>query len=202
MVKLNRIYTRTGDTGTTGLGDGARVRKDDPRVEAYGTVDEANAHLGMALTIAAQAAPGTLTARIADLLRSIQHDLFDVGADLCVPMSKDEKPGACLRITKPQTKRLEDAIDHHNEALSPLNSFVLPGGSPLASALHVARTVCRRAERLVVTLHEADRERTNPEAITYLNRLSDLLFVLSRVANDNGAGDILWVPGANRPHAK
>ena len=202
MVKLNRIYTKTGDTGTTGLGDGKRVRKDDPRVEAYGTVDEANAQLGVALVIAAQAAPGTLTSRVADLLRSIQHDLFDVGADLCCPILKDEAPGKKLRITAAQTKRLEDAIDAHNDHLAALNSFVLPGGSPLAAALHVARTVTRRAERLTVTLHEADRDRTNPEAITYLNRLSDLLFVLARVANENGAGDILWVPGVNRAHAK
>lgn len=200
MVKLNRIYTKTGDGGTTGLGDGKRVRKDDPRVEAYGTVDEANAQLGVALCIAATAAPGTLTARIADLMRSIQHDLFDLGADLCVPIAKDAAAGKALRITKAQTKRLEDAIDAHNDNLKPLNSFVLPGGSPLAAALHVARTVTRRAERLTVTLYEADKDRTNPEAITYLNRLSDLLFVLGRVANDYGAGDILWVPGSNRSH--
>jgi cob(I)alamin adenosyltransferase len=199
MVKLNRIYTKTGDAGTTGLGDGKRVAKDDPRVEAYGSVDEANAAVGVVVTIAAQAQPGTATARVADLLRRIQHDLFDVGADLCVPIEKGEKPGDKLRITAEQTKHLEDAIDCYNHELKPLNSFVLPGGSPLAAAMHVARTVCRRAERCVVTLHAAQPERTNAESIKYLNRLSDLLFVLARVANDNGAGDVLWVPGQNRP---
>ncbi len=199
MVKLNRIYTKTGDTGSTGLGDGKRVRKDDPRVEAYGTVDEANAALGVALALAAAAPPGSATARLADLLRSIQHDLFDVGADLCCPITKDEAPGKRLRVSAQQTARLERAIDQYNEHLAPLTSFVLPGGSPLAAALHVARTVTRRAERLTVTLHETDKPTTNPETIKYLNRLSDLLFVLARVANDNGAGDVLWVPGANRP---
>lgn len=198
MVKLNRIYTKTGDAGTTGLGDGQRVAKNDPRVEAYGTVDEANAAVGVTVTLAAQAPPGTVAARIADLLRGIQHDLFDVGADLCCPIEKGEKPGAKLRVTADQTKRLESAIDQFNEALKPLNSFVLPGGSPLAAALHVARTVTRRAERGVVTLHQAEPDRTNAEAIVYLNRLSDLLFVLGRVANDHGAGDVLWVPGQNR----
>jgi cob(I)alamin adenosyltransferase len=199
LVKLNRIYTKTGDTGSTGLGDGKRVRKDDPRVEAYGTVDEANAALGVALALAAAAPPGSATARLADLLRSIQHDLFDVGADLCCPITKDEAPGKRLRVSAQQTARLERAIDQYNEHLAPLTSFVLPGGSPLAAALHVARTVTRRAERLTVTLHETDKPTTNPETIKYLNRLSDLLFVLARVANDNGAGDVLWVPGANRP---
>lgn len=199
MVKLNRIYTKTGDTGTTGLGDGTRVAKDHFRVEAYGTVDEANAALGLCVTLASQAAPGTATARLADLLRSAQHDLFDVGADLCCPPEKDEKPGARLRVTAAQTARLEAAIDHHNERLGPLTSFVLPGGTPLAAALHMARTVARRAERCVVSLASQEPESTNPETIRYLNRLSDLLFVVSRVANDHGAGDVLWVPGANRP---
>ncbi len=198
MVKLNRIYTKTGDTGTTGLGNGARVRKDDARVEAYGTVDEANAAIGQCVHICVQASPGTLTARVGDLLRSIQNDLFDVGADLCTPLTKSEKPGEKLRITAPQTKRLEDAIDEHNDHLQPLNSFVLPGGSALACCLHVARTTTRRAERRCVTLFEADKDSTNPEAVKYLNRLSDLLFVLSRVANDHGRGDVLWVPGASR----
>jgi cob(I)alamin adenosyltransferase len=199
MVKLNRIYTKTGDTGTTGLGDGHRVAKDNARVEAYGSVDEANAALGVCVTIAAQAQPGTALARIADMLRLIQHDLFDCGADLCCPIEKGEKAGEKLRVTPEQTKKLEDAIDCYNHDLRPLNSFVLPGGTPLAAAMHVARTVCRRAERRVVTLHAAEPARTNPESIKYLNRLSDLLFVLSRVVNDNGAGDVLWVPGHNRP---
>ena len=198
MVKLTKIYTRAGDTGMTGLGDGRRVSKDDARVAAYGTVDEANAAMGVAVTIAAQAAPGSSTARLADLLRRIQNDLFDVGADLCVPVEKGEKPGTKLRVTGDQTAYLENAIDTFNRDLKPLNSFVLPGGSPLAAALHVARTVTRRAERCVVTLQSVDGSRTNAETLKYLNRLSDLLFVLARVANDGGAGDILWVPGQNR----
>lgn len=198
MVKLNRIYTKTGDAGSTGLGNGARVEKNSPRVEAYGTVDEANATLGVCVTLAAQSPPGTLAARIADLLCGLQHDLFDVGADLCCPIEKGEKPEGKLRVTADQTKRIEDAIDLFNADLKPLNSFVLPGGSPLAAAMHVARTVARRAERCVVTLHQAEPAATNPESIRYLNRLSDLLFVLGRVANDNGAGDVLWVPGQNR----
>lgn len=201
MVKLNRIYTKTGDGGSTGLGDGQRVAKDDLRVEAYGSVDEANAALGVCVTLAASAPPGTLTARVADLLRAAQHDLFDLGADLCCPVGAKEKEGEKLRITRGQTKRLEDAIDCYNHDLRPLNSFVLPGGSALAAAMHVARTVTRRAERRVVTLLAAQAGATSPETIVYLNRLSDLLFVLSRVANDNGAGDVLWVPGANRPKA-
>lgn len=199
MVKLNRIYTKTGDAGSTGLGDGSRVRKDDLRVEAYGTVDEANACVGVCVNICAQAKPGTAEARVGDLLRSIQHDLFDVGADLCCPQKDGEKPGEKLRVTAAQTERLEKAIDLYNDKLKPLNSFVLPGGSSLAASMHVARTVVRRAERLVVTLLGEDAKHVNTETIRYLNRLSDLLFVLSRVANDDGAGDVLWVPGANRP---
>ena len=198
MVKLNRIYTKSGDAGTTGLGDGKRVRKDDVRVEAYGTVDEANAAIGIAVTVAMQARPGTLEARVGDLLKSTQHDMFDVGADLCCPITKAEKAGERLRVTESQTKRLETAIDVFNEQLAPLNSFVLPGGSPLASALHQARTTVRRAERVCVCLQAEQPAATNPETTKYLNRLSDLLFVLSRVANDNGKGDILWVPGSNR----
>ena len=199
MVKLNRIYTKTGDDGMTGLGDGRRVEKDHLRVEAYGTVDEANACVGVCVTLCDQAAPGTLEHRVGDLLRSTQHDLFDVGADLCCPPVEGERPGQRLRVSEPQTTRLEHAIDGFNAELKPLNSFVLPGGSPLASALHVARTVVRRAERCVVALSHAEPGLTNGECVRYLNRLSDLLFVLSRVANDNGAGDILWVPGQNRP---
>lgn len=198
MVKLNRIYTKTGDDGSTGLGDGSRVRKDDLRVEAYGTVDEANAQMGVCVVVAGREAAGTVGAKVGKLLESIQHDLFDVGADLCCPQTTDEKPGTKLRVTTQQTERLERAIDEHNEHLKPLGSFVLPGGSALAAALHVARTVSRRAERCVVTLAAADPQHVNPETIHYLNRLSDLLFVLSRAVNDGGAGDVLWVPGANR----
>lgn len=198
MVKLTRIYTKTGDAGTTGLGNNKRVSKDDARVEAYGSVDEANAAVGVCVTLCMQAPPGSSTARLGDLLRSIQHDLFDVGADLCCPLEKGEKAGEKLRVLAKQTQRLEQYMDDH--PLPALNSFILPGGSPLASHLHMARTITRRAERRCVTLHALERDETNAETIRYLNRLSDLLFTLGRIANDNGAGDVLWVPGANRPH--
>lgn len=191
MVKLNRIYTKTGDDGTTGLATGQRVRKDDPRVECYGTVDEANAALGEAV-LRAEASP------LAPILRAIQNDLFDAGADLATPMDASEKKGPRLRIIASQTERLERLIDEHNERLAPLTSFVLPGGTPLSCALHVARTAVRRAERLAVTLRAGDASGVNPEAIKYLNRLSDLLFVLARVANDDGTKDVLWIPGKNR----
>ena len=194
MVKLTKIYTRTGDDGTTGLGTGSRTPKDSLRVEAYGDVDEANAFLGLAALECSKA--GSPLA--GDLMR-IQQDMFDLGADLCVPIEPAESAGSKLRIIAAQTARLESLIDHHNEGLPPLNSFVLPGGSPAAAALHVARTVVRRAERRVVTLQRAEPRATNPETVKYLNRLSDLLFVLARVANDRGAKDVLWVPGANRP---
>jgi len=193
MVKLTKIYTRSGDDGRTMLGSGARVPKDDLRVEAYGTVDEANAFLGAAVL----ACEGPLPA-IAAMLRVLQHDLFDAGADLCTPIEPDEEAGSKLRIQASQTRALEDLIDEHNADLSALTSFVLPGGTPTASALHIARTVSRRAERAVSALLEKERDRTNAEALRYLNRLSDLLFVLARVANDKGAGDILWQPGKNR----
>lgn len=196
MVKLTKIYTRTGDDGSTGLGTGARVRKDDLRVEAYGEVDEANATLGLAVLACEQT--GELMGDVAASLRAIQHDLFDVGADLCVPVAPDEKPLSRLRVTPDQTRRLEGLIDRHNDGMPPLNSFVLPGGSAAAAALHLARTVVRRAERCVVTLMAAEPWATNAETVRYLNRLSDLLFVLSRVANGRGSGDVLWVPGANR----
>jgi cob(I)alamin adenosyltransferase len=196
MVKLNKIYTRTGDDGTTGLGTGARISKDDARVEAYGSVDEANAALGAA--VAACGAGAGLLGEIGAVLKAAQHDLFDVGADLCVPLTSGEKPGEKLRITPGQTARLEPIIDRFNAALAPLTSFVLPGGTPAAAALHLARVAVRLAERRVVTLTRVDGARTSPEPVRYLNRLSDLLFVLARAANDNGARDILWVPGANR----
>ncbi|MDP1662573.1 MAG: cob(I)yrinic acid a,c-diamide adenosyltransferase [Phycisphaerales bacterium] len=203
MVRLSKIYTKTGDDGTTGLGDGSRVAKDSMRVEAYGTVDEANAALGVAVVIAERDGPAGPAADVAETLRSIQHDLFDAGADLCTPVDAAEKPGAALRITPAQTLRLEELIDRYNEPLPALASFVLPGGTELAAALHVARTVTRRAERLAVTLLRDEPARTGREVVLYLNRLSDLLFVLGRVANrlgeGGGKGDVLWVPGRNRP---
>lgn len=205
MVKLTRIYTRTGDDGTTGLGTGARVLKTDPRVAAYGTVDEANAAVGVAIVECERAPAGPARAalgRIADLLRSIQHDLFDAGADLCVPVEagagQSKGVAARLRLAAAQTARLERAIDEYNEPLGTLTSFVLPGGSAASAALHLARTITRRAERETVALAQAQPGTTNPEVVKYLNRLSDLLFVLARSANDGGARDVLWKPGANR----
>ena len=188
MVVLNRIYTRTGDRGDTALGDGTRVAKDALRIETYGTVDEADAALGLARL----SAPADVDA----MLARIQNDLFDLGADLCVPPAEGEEPGKALRIVPAQVERLEREIDAMNEALSPLRSFVLPGGSPCAAALHLARTITRRAERLAVAL--ARSEPVGEPALQYLNRLSDHLFVASRYANDRGAKDVLWTPGAHR----
>ena len=190
MVVLSRIYTRTGDGGETGLGDGTRVPKHAPRVAAYGTVDEVNATLGLARLHA----EGSITEGIA----RVQNDLFDLGADLCTPDFENDAaaPHPRLRIVAAQVRRLEVEIDAMNAGLTPLRSFVLPGGTALAAHLHLARTVCRRAERLAVEL--AGREAVNPEAVRYLNRLSDWLFVAGRVANDGGRADVLWVPGANR----
>jgi cob(I)alamin adenosyltransferase len=188
MVYLSRIYTKSGDAGETGLGDGRRVPKDDPRVAAYGSVDELNAVLGLLACAAPPTPPG-----FTELVRDIQNDLFDVGADLCVPPTAD---GSRLRVRPEQALRLEAVIDRLNEVLAPLNSFVLPGGRPPAAWCHLARTVCRRAERDVVTLARA--EPVNPQVIVYLNRLSDLLFVLARACNDNGREDVLWVPGKNQ----
>jgi cob(I)alamin adenosyltransferase len=187
MVRLTRIYTRGGDAGETSLGDGARVAKHDPRVEAFGTVDEANAAIGLARLGAAGAADA--------MLARIQNDLFDLGADLCTPEDGSRAAGA-LRIQASQVARLEREIDALNAELKPLDSFVLPGGTPGAAHLHLARTITRRAERLVAEL--AVRETLNPEALKYLNRLSDHLFVLGRHVNDKGARDVLWAPGANR----
>jgi cob(I)alamin adenosyltransferase len=189
VVYLSRIYTKAGDGGETGLGDGSRVPKDHPRVVAYGGVDELNAVLGLLLTYVGEQGE-------AQLLRSIQNDLFDVGADLCVPAGPDEAVDSRLRVQPAQAERLEKAIDEQNRLLTPLTSFVLPGGTPAAAWCHVARTVCRRAERDVVTLAQADR--VNPHVLVYLNRLSDLLFVLARHFNDGGRADILWVPGKTR----
>ena len=188
MVYLNRIYTKSGDLGETGLGDGRRVRKDHPRVAAYGEVDELNACLGVVLTV--DGVPES------ELLRDIQNDLFDVGGDLCVPIGQTEEAGKNLRVTAGQVEKLEKAIDRLNEPLEPLRSFVLPGGSNAAAYLHLARTVCRRAERSVVTL--MNQEKINPQVLIYLNRLSDLLFVLARAANDNGKRDVLWQPGKSQ----
>lgn len=186
MVYLSRIYTKSGDKGDTGLGDGARVHKDHPRVAAYGSVDELNAVLGLLVSHFPQASE-------IELIRSIQNDLFDVGADLCLPQAPDEKPGAHLRVRSEQADRLEQAIDRLNASLSPLKSFILPGGQGAAAWCHLARTVCRRAEREIVTL--ARGEPINSQIVIYLNRLSDLLFVLARVYNNNGCDDVLWQPG-------
>jgi cob(I)alamin adenosyltransferase len=187
MVRLNRIYTRGGDGGETSLGDGSRVPKHALRVAAYGTVDEANAAIGLArLHVDAEADA---------MLGRIQNDLFDLGADLCTPESGRRAAGG-LRVVAAQVERLEREIDAMNAALRPLDSFILPGGSAAAAHLHLARTVTRRAERLVSDL--AQGEPVNREALKYLNRLSDHLFVLSRRSNDNGTRDVLWVPGANR----
>lgn len=191
MVFLNRIYTKSGDGGETGLGDGSRVPKDAPRVAAFGEVDELNAVLGL-VTANCPNCPEVA------LLRGIQNDLFDVGADLCVPQSEGEDASKMLRVVPAQYERLEKAIDRLNEGLEPLRSFILPGGSPAAAWLHLARTVCRRAERAVVGLMHTANEKVNPHALIYLNRLSDFLFVLARVANDGGKSDVLWVPGASR----
>jgi cob(I)alamin adenosyltransferase len=187
MVRLTRIYTRGGDAGETSLGDGARVPKHALRVTAFGTVDEANAAIGIARLHADPAAD--------EMLDRIQNDLFDLGADLCTPEGGRRSAGA-LRIVAAQVERLEREIDAMNAALMPLDSFILPGGSAAAAYLHLARTVTRRAERLVSEL--ARTEPVNPEALKYLNRLSDHLFVLGRRLNDSGARDVLWRPGANR----
>jgi cob(I)alamin adenosyltransferase len=191
MVVLNRIYTRTGDQGTTALANGERRPKHDLRIAAYGTVDEANAALGLARL-------HTTGHEIDPVLGRIQNDLFDLGADLATPETGRPLPYEPLRITEAQVERLEREIDALNAELSPLRSFVLPGGSPAAAALHLARTVCRRAERLVVELAAQPQETVSPAAVKYLNRLSDLLFVASRHVNDKGALDVLWVPGQNR----
>lgn len=190
MVTLNKIYTRTGDSGETALGNGTRVPKYSLRVDAYGSVDETNATIGLARLHCA----GDMDAALA----RIQNDLFDLGADLCRPdMAKDaEAEYTPLRVTNGQVTRLENEIDQMNENLSPLKSFVLPGGSAAAAYLHLCRTVTRRAERLTVEL--ATQEEVNSDAVKYLNRLSDWFFVASRVANDNGGQDVLWTPGQNR----
>lgn len=196
-VNLNRIYTRGGDTGQTSLGRGERVAKHDIRVEAYGTTDEANSVIGLARSAIARA--GTSDPRLPDadaMLMRIQNDLFDLGADLCTPEGKTKRDEPALRIVASQVERLEQEIDAMNAELQPLKSFILPGGSEAASWLHLARTVARRAERCMT--HLATEQEINPEAIKYINRLSDHLFVLARRLNDNGAADVLWVPGGAR----
>jgi cob(I)alamin adenosyltransferase len=193
MVRINKIYTRTGDDGTTGLGSGERRLKSDLRVAAFGTVDEANSCIGMARIHTAAEHP-----EIDAVLCRIQNDLFDLGADLATP--DDGKPLGYepLRIIAQQTARIEADIDRIVERLEPLKSFILPGGSPAAAALHLARTVARRAERLMVALAQVEGEHVNPEGIRYINRVSDLLFAASRAVNDDGRADVLWVPGQNR----
>jgi cob(I)alamin adenosyltransferase len=188
-VHLTRIYTKTGDDGTTALGDMSRVAKTDPRLTAYADVDEANSSVGVAIAL------GALTDDVAVLLRQVQNDLFDVGADLCTPVVADlgYEP---LRVTPAYTSRLEDACDTFNARLEKLNSFILPGGTPGAALLHVARTVVRRAERNVWALLADQPDTTNKEPALYLNRLSDLLFILARIANPGG--DVLWQPGGGR----
>ncbi|MCP2166948.1 cob(I)yrinic acid a,c-diamide adenosyltransferase [Goodfellowiella coeruleoviolacea] len=188
-IHLTRIYTRVGDDGTTGLGDFSRVAKTDPRIVAYADVDETNAAIGVALAL------GNPADDVAEVLRQVQNDLFDVGADLCAPIVPDPKYPP-LRITQSYVDRLEQWCDEFNERVGKLDSFILPGGTPAAALLHQARTVARRAERSTWALIEVDRDRTNPLTAKYLNRLSDLLFILSRVANPDG--DVLWRPGENR----
>jgi cob(I)alamin adenosyltransferase len=192
MVRLNKIYTRTGDDGTTGLGTGERRRKDDLRVEAYGTVDETNAAMGLARLSTAEHPD------LDAMLARIQNDLFDLGADLCTPPSDTPLGYEPLRIVQDQVDRLEREIDNLNANLAPLRSFVLPAGTPAAAALHLARTISRRAERLIVAL--AAHEAVGEPAMRYINRLSDFLFVASRYVNHkaDGGGDVLWVPGASR----
>jgi cob(I)alamin adenosyltransferase len=191
MVVLNRIYTRTGDQGTTALATGDRRPKYDLRIEAYGTVDETNACLGLARL-------HTAGHELDPMLGRIQNELFDLGADLATPVTSKPLPYEPVRIVDSQVDRLEREIDLLNDRLAPLRSFVLPGGTPVAAALHLSRTVCRRAERLVVELAARPDENVSSAALKYLNRLSDFLFVASRVANDDGARDVLWVPGLTR----
>jgi len=200
MVYLNRIYTRGGDQGETSLGDGSRVHKTHPRIVAFGTIDELNAALGLVMCC-------DLPESIAVGLKRVQNDLFDLGADLCVPervaspetaeaTPADEPAYTPLRATAAQVTRLEEWIDQLNESLQPLSSFILPGGTPASAQLHQARTICRRAEIEVLRLAEV--EQVNPQVVIYLNRLSDLLFVLCRICNDNGKNDVLWIPGGER----
>jgi len=197
MVRLNVIYTRTGDKGETGLGDGSRRPKSDPRVQAMGDVDETNCAIGLAI-LAVRNASDAADLAIEPVLTRVQNDLFDLGADLCVPKQAHEAPGAALRVAPSQVKALEAAIDALNARLHPLRSFVLPGGTAAAAALHQARAVCRRAERAMVALAAIEGEEVAEAALAYVNRLSDYLFVAARAANDFGRSDLLWAPGANQ----
>ena len=192
MVVLNKIYTRTGDDGSTALGTGERRPKYDLRIAAYGTVDELNAAIGLARLHTAE------DAELDAMLMRIQNDLFDLGADLCVPEQPDKPARERLRVVEAQATRLEQEIDRLNRNLAPLTSFVLPGGSAAAAHLHLARTICRRAERMIVELAAKPDENVSVPVIAYVNRLSDFLFVAARHANGKGAGDVLWVPGQNR----
>jgi len=201
MVRLNVIYTRTGDKGETGLGDGSRRPKCDARVAAMGDVDETNCAVGLA-RLAVLASTDAAVVAIEPTLARIQNDLFDLGADLCLPPDEGEKPDVVLRIAASQVEALERAIDALNANLAPLRSFVLPGGAAAAAALHQARAVCRRAERSVVALARREGERVGETALAYVNRLSDYLFVAARTANDGGKADVLWAPGANRTEPK
>jgi cob(I)alamin adenosyltransferase len=201
MVRLNRIYTRTGDDGTTGLGDGERRQKFDARVTAYGEVDETNCAIGLA-RLATGARDDPRLAAIDATLARVQNDLFDLGADLCAPPAKGETGGPAprsrLRVAPIQVERLERDIDALNAELAPLRSFVLPGGTSAAAALHQARAICRRAERRIVALAAIPGETVGAPALCYINRLSDYLFVAARYANDLGRGDVLWIPGAHQ----
>jgi cob(I)alamin adenosyltransferase len=192
MVVLSKIYTRTGDDGTTALGSGRRVAKYDLRVECYGTLDETNAAIGLA-----RVHTGSSDAALDAMLARIQNDLFDLGAELCYPDESKDARGR-LSVSDAQVERLEDEIDALNRELQPLRSFVLPGGTPAASFLHLARTISRRGERLMVALASRPNEPVGAAALRYINRLSDFLFVAARYANDKGKSDVLWVPGQNR----
>jgi cob(I)alamin adenosyltransferase len=192
MVVLTKIYTKTGDDGTTALGDGVRVSKNSARIAAYGTVDETNAAIGIA-----RLQLGKGDAAVADMLARIQNDLFDLGADLCVPDRGEPLPYTPLRLKPAQVERLEREIDAMNAEMAPLASFVLPGGSQAAAALHLARTICRRAERCIAELKSCEGEQVSDAVLHYINRLSDHLFVASRYVNDKGKADLLWQPGQN-----
>ncbi len=197
MVRLNKIYTRTGDDGSTGLGDGSRRPKFDLRVAAYGEVDETNCAIGIARLTTQGRCDERLSSIDATLVR-VQNDLFDLGADLCAPPPRDGGPDQRLRVVPSQVQRLERDIDALNAELAPLRSFVLPGGTPAATALHQARAICRRAERSIVALAASEGEGVGAPALAYINRLSDYLFVAARSANDVGRSDVLWVPGASQ----
>jgi len=197
MVRLNKIYTRTGDAGETGLGDGSRRPKDDARIAAMGDVDEANCAIGLA-RLATSGSDDPALLAIERTLARVQNDLFDLGADLCLPKPAEERKGAALRTAPSQVEAIERAIDALNGRLEPLRSFVLPGGAAASAALHHARAVCRRAERSVVALAAIEGEEVGEAVLAYINRLSDYLFVAARAANDWGKADVLWTPGASQ----